>query len=223
MTVSIIDYQLTNDTHNLYDITFFTDQIHTLVTNTPSLVDQWITETQQLLHQNPTIVGLDVEWRPNFNRHIENPIATLQLCIDHKCLIFQLIYSPTIPQSLVEFLLSENFLFVGVGIGSDVEKLVEDYGLSVRNTVDLRNLAAEKLGMRELKNAGLKNLVKEVLGKEINKPKRVTMSRWDNPWLTPDQVQYACLDAFVSSEICRRLNSSSAAAATATATAGAST
>lgn len=214
MTVSIRDYQIT------YDITFFTDQIHTLVTNTPSLVDQWITETQQLLHQNPTIVGLDVEWRPN-NRYIENPIATLQLCIDHKCLIFQLIYSPTIPQSLVEFLLSENFVFVGVGIGSDVEKLVEDYGLSVRNTVDLRNLAAEKLGIR--KNAGLKNLVKEVLGKEINKPEIVTRSEWDNQWLTSDQVQYACLDAFVSSEICRRLNSSSAAAATATATAGAST
>ncbi|KAF2288051.1 hypothetical protein GH714_004111 [Hevea brasiliensis] len=97
------------------------------------------------------------------------------------------------------------FLFVGVGIESDVEKLVEDYGLSVRNTVDLRGLAAEKLGVKELKNAGLKDLVKEVLGKEIKKPKRVTMSRWDNPWLTPDQVQYACLDAFVSSEIGRSL------------------
>ncbi|KAJ9179773.1 hypothetical protein P3X46_008101 [Hevea brasiliensis] len=212
MTISIKDHQLTNDTHNLYDVTFFTDQIHTLVTHAPSLVDQWLIETQQQIHQNPAVVGLDVEWRPNFNRRIENPIATLQLCIGRRCLIYQLLHSPTVPQSLVEFLLNGNFVFVGVGIESDVEKLVEDYGLSVRNTVDLRGLAAEKLGVKELKNAGLKDLVKEVLGKEIKKPKRVTMSRWDNPWLTPDQVQYACLDAFVSSEIGRRLNSAAAGA-----------
>lgn len=95
---------------------------------------------------------------------------------------------------------------MGVGIGGDAEKLLEDYGLQVANAVDLRFLAAEELGVRELRNAGLKGLVMEVLGKEVQKPRRITMSRWDNAWLTHAQVQYACLDAFLSFEIGRCLN-----------------
>ncbi|EEF34681.1 Werner Syndrome-like exonuclease [Ricinus communis] len=209
MTLGIRDYELINDTHNLYDITFFTDQIHTLVTHSPSLVEQWLIETQGQNNQTqPTIVGLDVEWRPNFSRHIENPVATLQLCIGSRCLIYQLIHSPRIPQSLFDFLKNSSYVFAGVGIESDVEKLVEDYGLSVGNVMELRRVAAESLGVKELKNAGLKELVKQVLGKEIQKPKRVTMSRWDSMWLSHDQVQYACLDAFVCSEIGRILTQS---------------
>ncbi|KAJ8759818.1 hypothetical protein K2173_009919 [Erythroxylum novogranatense] len=213
-TTTIRDYQLPDDTHNLYDVTFYTHQIHTLVTNTPSLVDQWLAETLQITantQRRPSVVGLDVEWRPNLSRNVENPVATLQLCVDHRCLVYQIRHSPAVPQSLFGFLCNVDFVFVGVGIEADYEKLVEGYGLSVRNMVDLGVLAAEKMGMRELKNAGLKELVKQVLGMEVNKPRRVTMSRWDNLWLTPDQVQYACLDAFLSSEIGRRLNATSGA------------
>lgn len=98
---------------------------------------------------------------------------------------------------------------MGIGIESDVEKLLEDYELGVRGkVVDLRNLAAEKYGMKELNNAGLKELARVVLGREVEKPRRITMGRWDYRWLTPDQVQYACVDAFVSFEIGRRLNAS---------------
>jgi ribonuclease D len=93
------------------------------------------------------------------------------------------------------------YTFVGVGIEGDVKKLTEDYELSVGNAVDLRGLAAEKLGDSRWKNSGVKRLAREVLGKEIEKPKRITLSRWDNPWLTPAQVQYACLDAFLSCKI----------------------
>ncbi|THG01362.1 hypothetical protein TEA_015171 [Camellia sinensis var. sinensis] len=140
------------------------------------------------------IVGLDIEWRPN-NRFHDNPAATLQLCVGHRCLVFQLIYSPQIPQSLFDFLNNRIYTFVGVGIHSDVEKLAEDYGLSVATTVDLLSLAAD-CGMIELRNAGLKNLAREVLGKEIEQPRRITMSRWDNEWLYPEQVQYASLMLF---------------------------
>jgi ribonuclease D len=207
MTVSIFDHQLPNDSHNLYDVSFYSDNIHTLVTQTPSMVSTWLVETYQIHQSRPhrLIVGLDVEWRPSFNSY-QNPVATLQLCVDSRCLIFQLIHAPTIPTSLVNFLGDASVTFVGVGIESDVERLLEDYGLGVANAVDLRVLAAEELGVTELRNAGLKGLVMEVLGKELTKPKRVTMSRWDNMWLSHAQVQYACLDAFLSSEIGKCLN-----------------
>ncbi|KAI8030848.1 hypothetical protein LOK49_LG01G02542 [Camellia lanceoleosa] len=53
-----------------------------------------------------------------------------------------------------------------MGIHSDVNKLTEDYGLSVATTIDLCSLAID-CGMIELRNAGLMNLAKEVLGKKI--------------------------------------------------------
>ncbi|KAL9373512.1 hypothetical protein Peur_033132 [Populus x canadensis] len=208
MAISIEDHHLPYETHNLYDVKFFDDRIHTLVTHTSSFVNTWIAETQQKLLQNnnhahrPLIVGLDVEWRPNRFRRIENPVATLQLSAGNDCLIFQLLHCPTgIPQSLHDFLSDMTYTFVGVGIEGDVKKLTEDYELSVGNAVDLRGLAAEKLGDSRWKNSGVKRLAREVLGKEIEKPKRITLSRWDNPWLTPAQVQYACLDAFLSCKI----------------------
>uniref|UniRef100_A0A6N2MJN0 3'-5' exonuclease domain-containing protein n=1 Tax=Salix viminalis TaxID=40686 RepID=A0A6N2MJN0_SALVM len=126
-----------------------------------------------LLQQDKS-VGLDIEWRPNRSRLFENPVATLQLTAGNDCLIFQLLYCPT------EF-------------ESDAKKLMDDYGLSVGNAVDLRGLAAEKLG--DLR------LAREVLGKGVEKPKRITLSRWDNAWLSAAQVQYACFDAFLSWKI----------------------
>ncbi|GFP86981.1 werner syndrome-like exonuclease, partial [Phtheirospermum japonicum] len=137
---------------------------------------------------------------------INNPAATLQLCVDRRCLIFQLIHATSIPKSLVDFLANPNHTFIGIGIDQDLEKLEENYEFGFRtNTVDLRGLAADKYGQPVLKRAGLKGLAGVVLQKDFEKLKRVTMSRWDNQWLTPAQVQYACVDAFVCFEIGRNL------------------
>jgi ribonuclease D len=205
MSITIEDYELPYTTHNLYDVNFHNQKIHTLVTHTPSFVDSWITETLTL-NSPSLLVGLDVEWRPNRFRNQENLVATLQLCVAQRCLIFQILYSPHIPQSLINFLANPAHTFVGVGIDEDVEKLTGDYGLTVANAVDLRFLAADGYGVRELRNAGLKILARQVLGVELVKPRSVTMSRWDAEYLYPSQVQYACVDAFVSFEIGRCLN-----------------
>lgn len=213
MVNGIIDHELPYDTHNTYDVIFFGDSIHTTVACDPTIVTQWISDVEsinrQILHK--LIVGLDIEWRPSFNRYINNPAATIQLCVGRRCLIFQLIHSPSIPASLVNFLANPNYKFVGIGIKQDLEKLEEDYEFGFNtNTVDLRELAAAKYGRRELKNSGLKGLASLVMEKEVEKPKSVTMSRWDNLWLTPSQVRYACVDAFVSFEIGRILMASPA-------------
>lgn len=205
MTIGIYDHQLPDYTHNFYDVTFYDDKILTLVTHSPAMVDSWISDIQRIhrrrLHR--LIVGLDAEWRPNFRRYQDNPMATLQLCVGHRCLIFQLIRAPSIPQSLVNFLANDNYSFVGVGIKEDVEKLYDEYALHVKNVFDLRVLAAENTGNQGLRNAGLKSLAWAILGKNMDKPRSVTMSRWDTPWLTGAQVQYACIDSFISFEIGR--------------------
>ncbi|GAU34167.1 hypothetical protein TSUD_162670 [Trifolium subterraneum] len=210
LNITLVDHYLPYDTHNTYDITIDSTQtIQTLLTSSPSQVDSWLLETQSQSHSlpSPLLVGLDIEWRPNSQRGQSNPAATLQLCTNNRCLVFQFIHSPSIPASLFTFLGNPNNRFVGVGIESDVEKLIEDYNLSVRNFVDLRNLAARVLDDRDLLRSGIKSLAERVLGKIVEKPQRITRSRWDNLWLNADQVKYATVDAFVSFEIGRRLYS----------------
>lgn len=110
-----------------------------------------------------------------------------------------------VPQSLVAFLENEDNTFVGVGVEEDVGKLLRDYSLVVANFVELRNLAAERFG-EHMRRGGLKALALSVPGKDLEKPRKITMSRWNSFRLTPQQVQYACIDAFVSFEIGRILN-----------------
>ncbi|GMH18662.1 hypothetical protein Nepgr_020503 [Nepenthes gracilis] len=205
MSISIAAW--CDDSDDLFNVSCCGYDIKTTVTDSPGVVNHWISDIKDIhrrrLHH--LIVGLDVEWRPN-SRDYCNPVATLQLCVGRICLIYQLIHTPYIPQSLVEFLGCENYTFVGVGISSDVEKLLDDYNLRVSNTVDLARLGADRRGLR--RNAGLKELAREVLGFEIAKPKRVTRSRWDVVCLSSEQIQYACVDAFVSFEVGRRLGAS---------------
>ncbi|GFS30829.1 hypothetical protein Acr_00g0014410 [Actinidia rufa] len=180
MSLSIEDYELPYDTHNLYDVNFFSDKIHTLVTHTPSGAPTTATTT------TPSPPSSSASAAAASSSSSSTPLS------------FRNQSSPSSSPTL--------YTFVGVGVDSDVEKLTDDYGISVATTVDLRSLAAAEYGVRELRNAGLKDLAMQVLGKEVVKPRWITMSRWDNEYLSASQVQYACVDAFLSFEIGRCLN-----------------
>ncbi|KAG5521793.1 hypothetical protein RHGRI_034124 [Rhododendron griersonianum] len=69
------------------------------------------------------------------------------------------------------------------GIHKDVDGGLH-YGLTVANAVDWRVPAAETYGARELRNAGLAVLARQVLGADVVKPRRVTLSNWDNSIFT---------------------------------------
>ncbi|XP_026383608.1 Werner Syndrome-like exonuclease [Papaver somniferum] len=163
-------------------VSFYNNRIYTVVTQTASIVDEWISKIYYDFHDklNNLVVGLDCEWRVNFEKGgTRNKIAVLQLCVGHQCLIFQFACRDYIPASLHEFLKNEKFIFVGVGVAEDGDKLFEDYGLSVARTIDLRTLAAEKLDFEELEGTGLKGLAFTVLRRDLPKPNNVTLSRWD--------------------------------------------
>ncbi|KAK3218049.1 hypothetical protein Dsin_012019 [Dipteronia sinensis] len=172
------------------------------------MVESWISEIK-LIHRRRLcrlIVDLDIEHQPDFNYKNEHPVATLQLCVRQRFLIFQIIHAPDIPQCLEDFLSNNKYSFMSVKV-EDAEKLENDYILSVGNAIDLRTLAAEQvqMNMMELKQSGLKGLSERVLGKKLEKPKQIQLSNWDDRKLSCDQVQYACLDSFVSFEIARTL------------------
>ncbi|XP_006646170.1 Werner Syndrome-like exonuclease [Oryza brachyantha] len=181
------------------EVAFGSDVITTTVTSSGAAVDGWLRDVRSAYGPG-LVVGLDVEWRPSF-RADQNPVALLQLCVDRSCLIFQFLHADFVPASLGRFLANPGDCFVGVGVDKDAERLSDDHGLAVSNTVDLRPLAAERMGRPDLRQAGLQAVVRAVLGADVVKPQRVTMSRWDAYCLSNEQIRYACIDAFVSFQV----------------------
>jgi ribonuclease D len=187
-------------------VAFEGHEIKTTITSSGTAVKRWLREIRYMYRwvYHKLIVGLDVEWRPSYS-HVQNPVAVLQLCVGHRCLVFQILHADFVPQDLVDFLADPGFRFVGVAVRGDADRLSDDHGLHVVNTVDLRRLAAEGMHRPDLRQAGLQALVRAVMGADLQKPKKVTMGPWDAQDLSADQIKYACIDAFVSFEIGRKL------------------
>ncbi|KAM0919547.1 hypothetical protein ACQ4PT_008109 [Festuca glaucescens] len=163
-------------------------------------------EEEQEDRHHCLVVGLDTEWRQSFeNGKPQHQIAVIQLCVADRCLVYQVYHAEYIPAELAAFLADPAFCFAAVGVAGDVKRLWEDCNLEVAHAVDLPPVAAAVLGRPELRQAGLKTLAREVMGTLVEKPKKVTMSRWAAPRLSGEQVRYACIDAFVSFDVGRRL------------------
>ncbi|KAI3934286.1 hypothetical protein MKW98_009267 [Papaver atlanticum] len=204
----IIELDVQTVKQQTYNVKFYperytTETIYTTVTRNGDSVDNWIKNVEE-----------------SFSRQLENKnlipnkAAVLQLCLAHKCLIFQFfglrgkskkqLQKVDIPKSLAEFLNDERIIFVGSGIDKDARKLMVDWGLNVARSEDLAGLAEYNLRRQDLCKAGLKDLMWEVLRQGLRKPKGLTLSRWDIgrrndvSYLTDDQIVYACLDAYSS-------------------------
>ncbi|XP_020086080.1 Werner Syndrome-like exonuclease [Ananas comosus] len=181
-----------------HTVRFSTQIIDTTVTNEASPAEDWIRTVRAAHWGGRIIVGLDCEWKPQYSRWAHNKVATLQLCVGNKCLILQLFYMDYIPQSVKNFLNGNDVILVGVGVDGDVTKLRNDYGLVCGESMDLDQLCRDYLGLLGQQRLGLKGYAREILGLNMEKPKWVTMSNWEVRTLREAQVQYACIDAYVS-------------------------
>ncbi|XP_025815353.1 Werner Syndrome-like exonuclease, partial [Panicum hallii] len=174
------------------------------LTESGDVVESWVDKTYSIHRRSrhPLVAGLDVEWRP---AREPGPVAVLQVCVGRRCLVFQIRRANYVPDALSNFLADRRFAFVGVGIRDDAARLRDGYGLEVSRAVDLRRHAARTLGRPELRGAGLRALVREVMGVRMEKPHNVRVSAWDRRKLTEDQCKYACADAFASMQVGWRL------------------
>ncbi|XP_009592626.1 3'-5' exonuclease-like [Nicotiana tomentosiformis] len=187
-----------------YRIKFGGRTIETTVTNKAAIANEWATEMLSKYAGKDTVVGLDNEWRPNFSPYRGNKTATLQLCIDDRCLIVQLFYLDEIPQTLKTFLANPNFIFVGVEVAEDILKLKNEYRLVCNRSADIRDVAKSTWPGR-YSRPGLKDLAKDICGLYMPKPKHVCMSNWEARVLSESQVEYACIDAYASYKIGHKL------------------
>ncbi|KAH6826453.1 hypothetical protein C2S53_014307 [Perilla frutescens var. hirtella] len=194
-----------NPATSKYNVTFAGTTIETTVTDKAATASAWVREISSLYGGIPTVVGLDVEWRPHHMDNMSNKSATLQLCINNKCLILQLFYMDEIPQSIKGFLLNPNFTFVGVQVEEDVMKLRNEYGLDCSRCMDVRAEANARWPGMFSRRPGLKDLARELCGLYMKKPLHVCRSNWEARQLSEAQVEYGCVDAFASYKIGHKL------------------
>ncbi|KAK7246249.1 hypothetical protein RIF29_41111 [Crotalaria pallida] len=178
---------------SIYTVNLHGTHIITTVTATPSIVRKWLSTT--LYHRrydNCFVVGLGVQWTP----HGDPPAETLQLCIGHRCLIFQLCYTDRVPLKLRRFLMDPDNTFVGFWNHSDRVKLRGSlHRLEMcKDPVDLRLHVVTEYH-ENLSRAQTRVIVKKCLGYDVERGNDVSKSYWRVGVLSEEQVLYACVDA----------------------------
>ncbi|KII93373.1 hypothetical protein PLICRDRAFT_78604, partial [Plicaturopsis crispa FD-325 SS-3] len=153
-------------------------------------------------------LGFDLEWKPIYVKgHKENPVALVQIANAQTVLLIQVSAMERFPAKLAAVLENDDIPKAGVGIQYDTKKLFTDFGISMRNCVDLSMLA------RCVDNARWKGRYHNPIGlarlvstyEELSLPKgKVQRSNWEAV-LTPLQQEYAANDAHSGYAIYARL------------------
>ncbi|KAL8488830.1 hypothetical protein ACS0TY_024945 [Phlomoides rotata] len=182
-----------------YTVFLHSLRIRVVVTAKPVVVRKWIYAIGHrhriLLRNGRLVVGLGVQWTHGRNAGA----ATLQLCVGHTCLIFQLRHADQSPAILRRFLSNSNITFVGVWNYRDADMLSDSrHSLRVTRLVDLRHPASTSFRGCSL-SASMETLASDILGWDgMSKEETVGRSNWDVEWLSKEQVRYAALDVVLS-------------------------
>mmetsp|Transcript_11126 Transcript_11126/g.23977 ORF Transcript_11126/g.23977 Transcript_11126/m.23977 type:complete len:223 (+) Transcript_11126:211-879(+) len=153
------------------------------------------------------VLGLDLEWRPDFARGESNPVSLLQLASETEVALLQVSqFSYTLPRNLWQGVLGNGASYVAVmGWGSsDRQKFEQTFGFQPYcKLIELQGMARQ-LGHQQV---GLAALAEHYLtgGLKFKKPRHVTMSNWANRYLDQDQIKYAALDALCTQALYVRM------------------
>ncbi|KAF0927801.1 hypothetical protein E2562_036221 [Oryza meyeriana var. granulata] len=134
--------------HDDYAVRVGRRRLLVTVTAHPGVARRWVHTTlwrhaRRLRSVDGITVGMGVQWTPPFRAMkygAEPRPCTLQLCVGHRCLVFQLAHAGAVPAVLRRFLADARAAFVAYGVRSDCRKLEEHHGLKVARGVELRRL-----------------------------------------------------------------------------------
>ena len=169
-------------------------EIGIVVAKSEEMVNLWVESVAGC-----KVIGLDIEYKPNFKKGCPlNKTSLLQLSAGDCVVLIQLFQVKCIPNSLAKLLEDPSITKAGVGIDDDVKKLLHDWKVTVRGAVDLSKLMQTKY--LEPTYLSLAKLSLKLLDLDMHKRKKISISNWEKPQLTPEQIQYAALDAWVGSE-----------------------
>lgn len=145
-----------------------------------------------------TVVGFDTETRPSFKAGVTNKVSLLQLSTPETCYLFRL-NRIRLDNRILKILTSKRIVKVGADVAGDMRSLHVLRSFREQGFVDLQQLAAG----RGIEEKSLRKLAAITLGLRVSKAQR--LSNWEAATLTPQQMMYAAVDAWICIEILRRL------------------
>ena len=194
-------------------------ELPVLTTKDASVIERWLEDHIGDTTDEFSILGFDVEsiakppWKPERASLPDGP-ATIQLSTPKSCIIIQLsrcgdgsaLCAPDILRRVIN---NPRIIKVGVGIDDDALELYRwskqsfemDQLWEMRSRFDLGCI----LHRNPSRRSGIRELAHKILGVEVSKSKKLTMSNWGNRHLTIQQISYAARDAWVSAAIVERL------------------
>ncbi|KAL6539628.1 hypothetical protein OROHE_011399 [Orobanche hederae] len=173
--------------------------IETTVTKKASVARHWLQNVVKSFEQScdNRIVGIGCKYiRHPVDSSTSNKIAVLQLCVDTKCLVLQLLHMDSVPPPVTDFLGDSRNTFVGVEIQEDSRKLLEDYALDVNRKVDLHFLAKHWFPVSYRGRPSLKALAYGVVWLSRRRKCSEYKGDWESVVLDQELVDQACTDAY---------------------------
>ncbi|RUS23284.1 ribonuclease H-like domain-containing protein [Endogone sp. FLAS-F59071] len=151
------------------------------------------------------VLGMDLEWRAIFKSGQQSKTALLQLCDGKSIMLLQVCRMEEFPKKLRLILEDRNIIKTGLNIHGDALKLTRDYGILVNGLAELGHMA-RRVGDGWRSGARIPSLqecVAILLGKYLAKGS-VRLSNWEVK-LSPEQIEYAATDAYVSYVLYRHI------------------
>ena len=144
------------------------------------------------------IVGFDTETKPAFEKGVSHSVALIQLSVKNTIFLFR-INKIGLSQKVVDILSNPSIVKVGIDIKNDISGLQKIKSFNPANFIDLNNLALKN----GFKSIGAVKLSIMLLGFRISKSQR--LSDWSAEKLTPAQIKYAAIDAWICPKILNAL------------------
>ena len=138
-----------------------------------------------------TVLGVDTEARPSFQRGTHYPTALVQIASHERCYLFRLTHIG-MPQELADLFADPEICKVGLAFKDDINGLRRRRNFTPANCVDIQSMVP-RYGILDL---GLQKIFAICFGKKISKAQQLT--NWENSHLTPEQARYASTDAWAT-------------------------
>lgn len=136
-----------------------------------------------------SILGIDTETRPSFQKGKSYPVCLLQVSTHDTCFLFRMNFFGLSP-ALIRLLEDDTVLKVGLSIRDDFRNLNKRARFTPGRYVELQDFV-RPFGIQDM---SLQKLYANVFGERISKSQR--LSNWEANILTEAQKRYAATDAW---------------------------
>lgn len=182
-----------------FNVNIFGRGTPTTLTTSAVTAGAWILER---LRQWEQFNGLDIQVVEG--KQPDPPIATIQVCVEGQVLIYHMFNATSLPHALQAFITDPKNMFYGIDLPRKLRALY--YQTRYTGRVNILNMG-QHVSIRykrcELANADVTVLASHVLGKRLVMPE--VNPDWDRPVLDDEQVIHACVLAYVSHQLGRKV------------------